>query len=193
MLIAAWATLVASVLAIAAVAGGPGLGATPPSAVAIEQIPPPLLLVYIGAAATCPGLPWQILAAIGSVESAHGSDRLDPATGDVQPAILGPALDGTGGYARIPDPTTTDGWAHAAGPMQFLTTTWVRWGRPAPGRPAGVAPDVNNAWDAIYTAAAYLCGPDGRIVDLEAAILSYNHSTEYLQSVLASAARYRSR
>jgi len=190
ILIAAWATLIASVLAIAAVAGGPGLGATPPSAAAVDQIPPSLLPVYVGATATCPGLPWQILAAIGTIESDHGSGRLDPATGNVYPPILGPALDGTNGYARIPDPIAPDGWAHAAGPMQFLTTTWNQWGRLAPGRPVGAAPDVNNAWDAIYTAAAYLCGPDDRIDNLDEAILSYNHSLEYLADVRERARLY---
>jgi murein DD-endopeptidase MepM/ murein hydrolase activator NlpD len=161
-----------------------------PSDTALAEIPPDLLGVYMGAARTCPGLPWQVLAAIGAVESHHAQGRADPATGNVRPPILGPPLDGTRGFARIPDPTMPDGWAHALGPMQFLSTTWAAWGRVAPGRPAGVAPDPHNAWDAIYTAAAYLCGPAGRIADLDAAVLRYNHSQTYLHQVLAKAAEY---
>ena len=49
-------------------------------------------------------------------------------TGNVAPPILGPPLDGTNGNARIPDPSFADGWAHAMGPMQFIPSTWTRWG-----------------------------------------------------------------
>ena len=161
-----------------------------PDAGALADIPPSLVAVYQAAAQTCPGLPWTVLAAIGYVESHHGEGRLDPTTGEVLPPILGPALDGSDGNAAIPDPTSPDGWAHAQGLMQFLPTTWAAWARLAPGRPAGATPDINNAWDAIYTAAAYLCGPAGRITDLNAAILRYNPSPAYLQAVLTKAAEY---
>ena len=161
-----------------------------PSALALAQIPAGLLEVYVAAAQTCPGLPWAVLAAIGEVESHQGEGRINPATGQVSPPILGPPLDGANGTARIPDPTSPDGWAHALGPMQFLASTWATWGRVAPGRPAGATPDPQNAWDAIYSAAAYLCGPAGRITDLNAAILRYNPSPAYLQQVLAIAAQY---
>ena len=188
---AAVGALVAFVLAIAAVIAGPALSAgnSAPSAKALEQIPPSLLNVYIIAAATCPGLPWQVLAAIGFIESGHGGGRLDPVTGAVQPPILGPALDGNG-VARIPDPTMSDGWAHALRPLQFLSTTWARAPRPPPGRPPGARPDVHNAWDAIYSAAAYLCGGTGQLTDLDAAVLRYNHSQKYLDDVMAKAIEY---
>jgi len=166
--------------------------ATPPDAavdaVAAGEIPPSLLPVYQAAAATCPGLPWPVLAAIGFIESHHGQGRVNPVTGQVAPPILGPALDGHGGFARIPDPGQPDGWARALGPMQFLSTTWRAWGRSAPGRVG--PPDVNNAWDAIYGAAAYLCGSAGRITDLHGALLRYNHSEHYVAQVLAKAASY---
>jgi murein DD-endopeptidase MepM/ murein hydrolase activator NlpD len=88
------------------------------------------------------------------------------------------------------DPAQPDGWARALGPMQFLSSTWARWGRLAPGRPHGARPSVQNAWDAIYSAAAYLCGDDGRIDDLRAAILTYNPSNTYVDTVIAKAAEY---
>ena len=157
---------------------------------AVAGIPPGLADVYVAAAATCPGLPWQVLAAIGEVESGHGGGRYDPRTGSVQPPILGPALDGRPGFARIPDPSQFDGWAHALGPMQFLSTTWARWGIVAPGRPPGAAPDVHNAWDAIYSAARYLCGGASEVGDVEAALFRYNPSRRYVHNVLVEAASY---
>ena len=183
------AILVALVLGLALLAGGPDSDSAA-SPTALAEIPPDLLAVYEGAAATCPGLPWQVLAAIGYTESRHAQGRADPSTGDVDPPILGPPIDGSPGRARITDPAQPDGWAHALGPMQFLSTTWARWGRLAPGRPPGATPSVQNAWDAIYSAAAYLCGDDGRIDDLRAAILSYNHSDAYVETVMAKAADY---
>jgi murein DD-endopeptidase MepM/ murein hydrolase activator NlpD len=133
-------------------------------------------------------LPWEALPAVGWVESRHGQGRDDPATGQVAPPILGPPLAGHGGRALIRDATQPDGFARALGPMQFLSTTWAAWGRVAPGRPG--PPDVHNAWDAIYGAAAYLCGSAGEITDLHAALLRYNHSEAYVTQVLDKARAY---
>lgn len=186
------AVLMVGLIGVAAVAGGQSAGSDRAAAngATVGDIHESLFGVYVAAAGSCPGLPWTVLAAIGSIESRHGSGHLDPSTGEVSPRILGPALDGRGGFARIPDPTSPDGWAHAQGPMQFLPSTWERWARLAPGRPAGAAPSAHNAWDAIWTAAAYLCGTTGRITDVRAAILTYNHSGSYVSRVLAKAAEY---
>lgn len=162
-----------------------------PSDEALAEIPSHLLGAYTDAARTCEGLRWEVLAAIGWIESNHAEGRADPTTGDVRPPIVGPALDGTNGFARIPDPSEPDGWAHAHGNMQFLKSTWARWGRVAPGRPADSAPDYDNAYDSIHGAAYYLCGDDGVIEDLDAAILRYNPSQRYLDDVLAKADTYR--
>jgi hypothetical protein len=179
----------ALLLGVAIVVGGPDTGHAP-SAGATKEIPADLLPVYMDGATTCPGLPWQVLAAIGFHESRHGEGRVDPSTGYVAPPILGPPLDGTNGNARIPDPSFSDGWAHAMGPMQFIPSTWKRWGRLAPNRPAGAIPSEQNAWDSIYSAAAYLCGGRPAVGNLEQAILSYNHSEAYARWVLAKAADY---
>ena len=180
--------LLAFVIVVAAAMSG---SSSQPSAQATAEIPPYLLRAYIDAAATCPGLPWEVLAAIGFTESRHADGRADPVSGEVSPPIVGPALDGTNGNARIPDPSEPDGWAHAHGNMQFLKTTWARWGVVAPGRPVGAVPDYDNAYDSIYSAAHLLCGDAGRIDDLNAAILRYNPSTSYVNTVLAKAAEYR--
>ncbi|MBI2169348.1 MAG: C40 family peptidase [Actinobacteria bacterium] len=178
-------------VALAALLSGPTAGADgAPSARARQEIPADLLPVYRSAALTCPGLPWQVLAGIEWVESGHGRGRVDPETGDVRPPIVGPPIDGRPGFARIPDPTQPDGWAHALGPMQFLSSTWSRWATLAPDRPPGTEPDVHNAWDAIYTAARMLCGGRPEVTDLRAALFSYNRSETYVEEVLAKAEEY---
>jgi len=190
------AMFLVGVIGVAAIAGGSGAAAgssgvsAPPPVGAVGDIPGSLIGVYLAAAGSCPGLPWTVLAAIGSIESGHGEGHVDPTTGDVVPHILGPALDGNNGFARISDPTSPDSWAHAEGPMQFLPSTWARWVRLAPGRPIGSVASAHNAWDSIWTAAAYLCGSAGHVIDVRASILTYNHSDAYADKVLAKAAQY---
>jgi cell wall-associated NlpC family hydrolase len=169
--------VITGVLGIAVVAGGPS-GASPAAATGVDDIPPSLRTIYLGAADTCPGLPWQVLAAIGFTESRHAQGRADPHTGDVNPPIVGPAV------------STSSGVIHALGPMQFLPTTWTTWRRLAPGRPPDAQPSVQNAWDAIYTAAAYLCDGRPRLDDLPEAILSYNPSPSYVAAVMSKATEY---
>ena len=182
----------ALVLTVATAATGPE---TPPyadaaSAVAIAEIPAELLNVYRQAAAACPGLPWQIVAGVGYIESRHAGGRANPATGDVKPPIVGVALDGRDGRALIRDPGEPDGYARAHGPMQFLRTTFARWATLAPGRPAGTAPSPDNAWDAIHTAARKLCADAGPDADLADALFAYNRSQAYVEAVFARAAAY---
>lgn len=88
-------------------AGGlPATGpVTPPSPIA--DIPPPMLALYIAAAARCPGLPWTVLAAIGKVETDHGRGAEVSSAGAEGPmqflpstwAVYGLDLHGTG----VPD------------------------------------------------------------------------------------------
>lgn len=187
---AAAALALGAPVALAVVVSGPTATGSTPSPAAVAEIPAELLPVYETAATTCPGLPWQVLAGIGFIESRHAGGRADPATGQVAPPIIGPAINGRPGFAAIPDPASPDGWAHAVGPMQFLTTTFAAWGVVAPDRPPGATPDPNNAWDAIFTAARYLCGRGDRLGDVRAAILRYNRSDSYADQVLEKAAQY---
>ncbi|MGO9876132.1 MAG: hypothetical protein ACLPVY_20350, partial [Acidimicrobiia bacterium] len=84
VLVALLATGAALMIGVAIVAAGPD-GGSPPSADALQEIPPYLLPVYVAAAQTCDGLPWQVLAAIGYHESRDGEGRIDPSTGNVDP------------------------------------------------------------------------------------------------------------
>src|SRR3546814_16677077 len=105
--------LTASPVALAALVAGPIEQAPAMSDTALSEIPVDLLPVYIGAAATCPGLPWQVLAGIGLVESNHARGLADPQPGDVAPPITGPALDRRPGFAAITDDTHPTGRAPA--------------------------------------------------------------------------------
>ncbi|TDQ51415.1 lytic transglycosylase domain-containing protein [Actinorugispora endophytica] len=139
---------------------------------------------------------WPTLAAIGEVESSHGThaggEIADDGTTTVR--VLGIPLDGTRGTAAIPDSDggRLDGdteWDRAVGPMQFIPETWAIWGTAADGGDA----DPHDIDDAALTAARYLCA-DGRVLTTSdgwwAGILSYNRSEEYGNDVLDVAGDY---
>jgi hypothetical protein len=73
--------------------------------------------------------------------------------------------------------------AGAVGWMQFMPATWMQYGVDALN--AGYA-DPYNPVDAIFAAARYLRAA-GSASDLRTAILAYNHSDEYANSVLLRA------
>ncbi|WDV56779.1 lytic murein transglycosylase [Streptomyces coeruleorubidus] len=134
-------------------------------------------------------LRWQLLAAIGQVESGQARGGRVTSDGTTVAPILGPRLDGVA-FALIRD---TDGGAHdgdtaydrAVGPMQFIPSTWARWG--ADGNGDGRT-DPNNVFDAALAAGRYLCagGRDLSVpAQLDRAILGYNQSTAYLRTVRA--------
>jgi hypothetical protein len=179
--------------------GKPGKPADLPSAIpqgpAGAGIPATVLDAYKKAEAALarshPGchLPWELLAAIGKVESGQARGGAVDAKGTTVKPILGPRLNGNG-FANISD---TDGGAYdgdatydrAVGPMQFIPSTWANWS--VDGNGDG-RKDPNNVYDAALAAGRYLCA-DGRdlsvTADLHRAILGYNHSQEYLRTVLS--------
>lgn len=164
-------------------------------------IPATVLDAYKQAAASLqsskPGcnLPWELLAAIGKVESGQARGGRVDADGNTIGRILGPKLNGVG-FAHISD---TDGGAYdgdsvydrAVGPMQFIPSTWEWAGRD--GNDDGKK-DPNNIYDAALAAGHYLCrfGWDlSTQSDLNSAILSYNNSQDYLNTVLSWLEYYR--
>jgi murein DD-endopeptidase MepM/ murein hydrolase activator NlpD len=76
--------------------------------------------------------------------------------------------------------------AGAIGWMQFLPSTWLRWGVDADGD--GVA-NPWNAADAIYSAARYLAAAGGR-TDIARGLFAYNHAHWYVEDVLELAGLY---
>ncbi|MEV3856272.1 lytic murein transglycosylase [Streptomyces sp. NPDC050095] len=140
-------------------------------------------------------LPWQLLAAIGKVESGQARGGNVDANGTTISPILGPVLNGVG-FANISD---TDGGLfdgdtvhdRAVGPMQFIPSTWEWAGRDGNG---DGKKDPNNIYDAALATGHYLCRNGWDLSDandLNSAILSYNRSTDYLNTVLSWLEYYR--
>jgi membrane-bound lytic murein transglycosylase B len=142
-------------------------------------------------------LSWATLAGIGRVESHHGTSgatQVD-ADGVARPAIVGVALDGSAGVRAIAD---TDGGKldgdptqdRAVGPMQFLPTTWAKYG--ADGNGDGLR-DPQQIDDAALATAHYLCD-EGRDTATGPGwwqgVLTYNNSVAYGQLVWAAVDRY---
>lgn len=169
-------------------------------------IPAPAMVAYGDAqfalAKLDPGchLSWNTLAGIGWIESQHGTmgGRTLLANGYSSTTIVGPALDGTT-YAAIhstPESRAWHGdpvWEHAVGPMQFIASTWDRWGSDGDGDGKADPRDIN---DAALTAGKYLCA-DGHDLATPtgwgAAIHSFNHDDVYVANVLAAANTYAQR
>ncbi|ANH36807.1 hypothetical protein I601_0354 [Nocardioides dokdonensis FR1436] len=167
-------------------------------------IPAPALRAYADAQLSRVGgcdVGWTTLAGIGWIESQHGTlgGRTIDDAGRSSSPILGPALDGSGDFAAIRSTAASREWhgdatwEHAVGPMQFLRSSWEPWA--ADGDRDGVI-DPLDLDDAAATAARYLCA-GGR--DLAAgdgwadAVLSYNHSDEYVAAVHSAASSYAER
>lgn len=160
-----------------------------------SDIPTRVLGAYQATNRWCDGLRWQLVAAIGQVESDNGTSggaTADDTTGEVTPWILGPPLDGTNDTQHIAIGDwlgwwgLTGPWEQAVGPMQILPETFARWGIDT-DRDGTVNPhDID---DAAASTANYLCGGrDHAITDERATVLRYNNSDAYADKVLAIAA-----
>ncbi|WP_433548166.1 lytic murein transglycosylase [Streptomyces sp. CA-294286] len=173
----------------------PGTGGTTPAGEAEAGLPATVLDAYKKAQAAVEAadpscrLPWQLLAAIGKVESGHARGGQVDAQGNTTGVIRGPVLNGIG-FANIRD--TDDGefdgdttYDRAVGPMQFIPSTWARNGKDGNG---DGRKDPNNIYDAALAAGHYLCAGSRDMTnpeDRDKAILSYNRSREYLRTVLS--------
>jgi hypothetical protein len=149
------------------------------SSFALADIPRRYLGFYTDAAATCRGLTWQVLAAIGKIESDHGRSSAPGVRSGINRAGC------------------------CAGPMQFNIrnghpSTWDTWG-------TGVVAQVYDPAHAVPAAARKLCAdglaqPDRVTQDpcpqvlggaaLHAAIKRYNNACWYVHEVVTLAGRY---
>ncbi|MFF1817972.1 lytic transglycosylase domain-containing protein [Kribbella sp. NPDC058245] len=134
-------------------------------------------------------LTWPLLAGVGKVESDHANAGKVDAQGNTRGRILGPVLDGGPGMAAIADTDQGqyDGnaqWDRAVGPMQFIPGTWKTFG--ADGNGDGIK-NPHNVYDAARAAGNYLCWGGANLGDpqgLVQSVLRYNHSMDYVSTVL---------
>ena len=145
----------------------------------------------IDAADTTCNVPWELIAAIGRVESNHGQFGGNTLNSDgvSVPGVYGPVLDGKNGTQAIMD---TDGgqldkdpvYDRAVGPMQFIPSTWSSVKVDADGDGQRNPQDID---DAALATGVYLCsGSDdlGTRAGQQAAVFRYNHSQAYVDLVL---------
>jgi cell wall-associated NlpC family hydrolase len=109
------------------------------------------------------GIPWNVLAGIGWIETHHGQ-------------------------LKAPGVTSGENSMHAGGPMQFIPGTWESFG--VDGNGDGKKDRYDPA-DAIPAAARYL-KHNGAPTRMRSAIFRYNHLVSYVNSVLAAAQNYAS-
>ncbi|MGW9205662.1 C40 family peptidase [Embleya sp. NPDC055664] len=165
IIILATAALVALIGSIGNLGGNAASQDSAASEQATSDIPPTYLALYQQAAATCPGLSWTILAAIGKVESDHGRSQLPGVQSGANPA-------------------------GAMGPMQFIPDTWATYNHPIPTGGSN-PPSPYNPTNAIYAAANKLCHEGARDNrDLNGAIFRYNHADWYVKLVRNQATKY---
>jgi cell wall-associated NlpC family hydrolase len=109
------------------------------------------------------GIPWNVLAGVGYVETHHGQ-------------------------LKAPGVLSGENYAHAGGPMQFIPGTWATYGVDGDG---DNKKDRYDPADAIPAAARYLkaSGAPDRMRD---AIFAYNHLVSYVNNVLSWAKKYAS-
>ena len=145
----------------------------------------------INAADKACSIPWELIAAIGRVESNHGryGGNTLPEDGVSKPGIYGIALNGKNGTQAIND---TDGgeldkdtvYDRAVGPMQFIPSTWAVVKVDADGDGERNPQDID---DAALATGVYLCSGKESLsqrAGQEAAVYRYNHSKDYVNLVL---------
>jgi len=140
---------------------------------------------------------WPLVAAIGRVESNHGtyggntlSDK-----GVSTPGIIGIPLNGSNGTQKVADTDAGEfdrdkSFDRAVGPMQFIPSTWRVVGVDGDGDGKRNPQDID---DAALATAVYLCSGDenlGKRAGQEAAVYRYNHSKDYVALVLSIADAY---
>jgi len=152
-----------AVLIPAGISGAAAAATSRPGPSVLAAIPAPYLTWYAEAARTCHGLPWEVLAAIGTMESDNGRSTARGVH-----------------YSK--------NHKGAEGPMQFEPATFAEFAVRA-DRSRKLSP--YDPQDAIFSAARMLCHDGGGTArGLMGAIFAYNHARWYVRDVLALAARY---
>ena len=147
----------------AGISGAAAAATSRPGLPGLAAIPAPYLTWYAGAARTCHGLSWEVIAGIGTMESDNGRSTARGVH-----------------YSK--------NHKGAEGPMQFEPATFAEYAVRA-DRSRKLSP--YDPEDAIFSAARMLCSDGGGSArGLKGAIFAYNHARWYVRDVLAIAARY---
>jgi peptidoglycan DL-endopeptidase CwlO len=181
VLIGAAVTLLVLAAVIGGIAGVQGqqaaCGAQPAPSSAAHAIPASYLADYQKAGAEF-GIPWPVLAGIGTVESDNGQSTAPGVhSGTNAYGSAGPMQFGVGGVAG-------DTWGGA--PIHLASEHTGGYGIDGDGD--GIT-DVYDPGDAIPSAAWFLQA-HGAQGDPQAALFAFNHSAAYVSDVLSWAARY---
>jgi len=175
-----------------------GSGARVVASASTNGIPTAALSAYqradtvMNAADRACNVPWQLVAAIGRVESDHGryGGNTLGVDGISRPGIYGIALNGKNRTQAISDTDAgqydkDEVWDRAVGPMQFIPSTWSVVGVDADGDAKRNPQDID---DAALATAVYLCSGEGDLATgagQRKAVYRYNHSEEYVDLVLS--------
>jgi membrane-bound lytic murein transglycosylase B len=142
-------------------------------------------------------LPWNLVAAIGRVESNHGRIQGNSLTAEglTTPGIIGAALDGSKGSKKVAD-TDKGLWDEdtkfdrPVGPFQILPEIWKKTAIDSDSDGKENPQDID---DAATTAGVFLCSGTGDLstaTGARSAVQRYNNTPSYVDLVLKVSASY---
>ena len=142
-------------------------------------------------------LPWNLVAAIGRVESNHGRIQGNSLTAEglTTPGIIGEALDGSQGNKKVAD--TDKGrfdddtkFDRPIGPFQMLPNIWTQTAIDSDNDGKEDPQDID---DAATTAGVFLCSGTGDLstpAGARAAVQRYNSTESYVDLVMKVSSSY---
>ena len=142
-------------------------------------------------------LPWNLVAAIGRVESNHGRMQGNSLTAEglTTPGIIGAALDGSEGTQKLAD--TDKGeldedtkFDRPIGPFQILPDIWKKTAVDSDNDGTENPQDID---DAATTAGVFLCSGQGDLstpTGARSAVQRYNNTDSYVDLVLKVSSSY---
>jgi membrane-bound lytic murein transglycosylase B len=142
-------------------------------------------------------LPWNLVAAIGRVESNHGRIQGNSLTAEglTTPGIIGAPLDGSKGSKKVAD-TDKGLWDEdtkfdrPVGPFQILPDIWKKTAIDSDSDGKENPQDID---DAATTAGVFLCSGTGDLstaTGARSAVQRYNNTPSYVDLVLKVSASY---